>query len=406
MQVDFEHGTRTNEFLAMLGAFMDAHVYPAEREEHAWNAEPANLWQPWPGLERLKALAKEAGLWNLFLPRDYEGFSPGLSNIEYAPLAEVMGRVPWSAEVFNCAAPDTGNMEVLARYGSPQQQATWLHPLLNGEIRSAFAMTEPEVASSDATNIATTIVPDGDDYVVTGRKWWISGALDPRCKVLIVLGSTLPNNPRHQQHSMILVPRDAPGLRVIRSIRALGRSHSPGGEAELVFDAVRVPKANLILGEGRGFEVAQGRLGPGRIHHCMRSIGQAQRALEMMVQRVEGRTAFGKKLSELGSIRQDIALSWCEIEQARLLTLKAADTIDKEGVKGARSLIAAIKVVAPRMATRVIDRAMQVHGAAGFSDDVPLGEMFATNRFLRMADGPDEVHLSQLGKIKIAEYGA
>jgi len=317
-----------------------------------------------------------------------------------------MGRVPWSPEVFNCSAPDTGNMEVLARYGSPEQQARWLQPLLDGEIRSAYVMTEPQVASSDATNIETSVVRDGDQYVINGRKWWISGVMDPRCQVLLVMGRTLPDNPRHQQHSTIIVPRDAPGLTVVRNQTVFGRMNSPGGEAELRFENVRVPVGNLILGEGRGFEIAQGRLGPGRIHHCMRSIGQAQRALEIMARRVENRVAFGKKLADQSSIRQDIARSYCEIEQARLLTLKAADQMDRHGNKKAMDLIAAIKVIAPQMAQTVADRAIQAHGGMGVSDDTEIAHFFTLNRFLRIADGPDEVHLSQLGKLKIREYNA
>ncbi|MBA2933836.1 acyl-CoA dehydrogenase family protein [Sphingomonas sp. CGMCC 1.13654] len=402
--MDFTYSAKVQNLLDRLGAFMAAHVYPAEADEHAWHADPANLWKHWPGLDPLKEKAREAGLWNLFLPHDYGDLSPGLSNLEYAPLAEMMGRVPWSSEVFNCSAPDTGNMEVLARFGTGTQRKQWLTPLMAGRIRSAYAMTEPAVASSDATNIATTIMPDGDDYVIEGRKWWISGVMDPRCEILLVMGKTLSDNPRHQQHSTILVPRDTPGLSVIRTMNVLGRTHSPGGETELLFDKVRVPRENLILGEGRGFEIAQGRLGPGRIHHCMRSIGQAQRALEIMARRVDSRMAFGRKLSDQSSIRQDVAKSYCEIEQARLLTLKAADMMDRHGNKVARDLIAAIKVVAPRMAQTVTDRAIQAHGAMGLSDDTPIAYAFATNRFVRIADGPDEVHMSQLGKLKIAEY--
>jgi acyl-CoA dehydrogenase len=402
--MNFTYSEKVEGLLMRLDAFMDTHIYPAEAEEHAWHANPANLWKPWPALEALKTAARKAGLWNLFLPRDYGAFSPGLSNLEYAPLAERMGRVPWSPEVFNCSAPDTGNMEVLARFGSLDQQRQWLTPLMAGEIRSAYVMTEPGVASSDATNIATSIVADGDDYVINGRKWWISGPMDPRCKLLLVMGRTLPEAPRHNQHSTIIVPRDAPGVSVVRTMTVLGRTHSPGGETEMLFENVRVPRANLILGEGRGFEIAQGRLGPGRIHHCMRSIGQAQRALEIMARRVDSRIAFGKKLSEQSSIRQDIAKSYCEIEQARLLTLKAADMMDRHGNKAARDLIAAIKVVAPQMAQTVTDRAIQAHGAMGLSDDTPIAYAFATNRFVRIADGPDEVHMSALGKLKIAEY--
>ncbi|HEX7872292.1 MAG TPA: acyl-CoA dehydrogenase family protein [Sphingobium sp.] len=403
--MDFEHSDTVKGLIARLESFMDQHIYPAEAEEHHWHVDAANLWKHWPGVDPLKAKAREAGLWNLFLPLDYGAFSPGLTNLEYAPLAEIMGRVPWSSEVFNCAAPDTGNMEVLARFGTPAQQDRWLTRLLAGEIRSAYAMTEPGVASSDATNIATSIVRDGDDYVINGRKWWISGVMDPRCELLIVMGRTFGEDaPRHQRHSTILVPKDTPGLSIVRTMTVLGRTHSPGGETELLFDNVRVPAANLILGEGRGFEIAQGRLGPGRIHHCMRSIGQAQRALEIMAKRVDSRVAFGRKLSEQSSIRQDIATSYCEIEQARLLTLKAASMMDRHGNKGARDLIAAIKVVAPRMAQAVTDRAMQAHGAMGLSDDTPIAYAFATNRYVRIADGPDEVHMSQLGKMKIAEY--
>ena len=402
--MNFEPTEKMRALSARLEAFMDAHVYPAEKEEHEWHADPAHLWQPWPGLDALKEKARAEGLWNLFLPHDYGDLSPGLSNLEYAPLAEIMGRVPWSSEVFNCAAPDTGNMEVLARFGTPAQQDQWLKPLMNGEIRSAYVMTEPGVASSDATNVATTILADGDDYVINGRKWWISGVMHPRCDLLLVMGKTLPDNPRHQQHSTIIVPKATPGLSIVRTMTVLGRNHSPGGETELLFDNVRVPKANIILGEGRGFEIAQGRLGPGRIHHCMRSVGQAQRALEYMARRVENRVAFGRKIADQSSIRQDIAKSFCEIEMARLLTLKAADAMDRVGNKVARDLIAAIKVVAPQMAQTVCDRAIQAHGAMGLSDDTPIAYAMATNRFVRIADGPDEVHMSQLGKLKIAEY--
>ncbi len=402
--MNFEHSAKTKELIALLQTFMDEHIYPIEAEEHAFHADPVNQWKSWPGMELLKEKARASGLWNLFLPHDYGEFSPGLTNLEYAPLAELMGRVLWSSEVFNCSAPDTGNMEVLARYGTPEQQEQWLKPLLAGNIRSAYVMTEPDVASSDATNIATTIVPDGTDYVINGRKWWISGPMHPLCKLFLVMGKTLPDNPRHQQHSTILVPRDTPGIRIVRTMTVFGRDHSPGGECEVLFENVRVPKSNMILGEGRGFEIAQGRLGPGRIHHCMRSIGQAQRALEIMARRVEKRVAFGRKLSDQSSIRQDIAKSWCEIEQARLLTLKAASHMDRYGNKVARDLIAAIKVVAPSMAQRVMDRAIQAHGGMGVSDDTPIAFLYTTNRFLRIADGPDEVHMSQLGKLKIAEY--
>ena len=402
--MNFDHEPATLERVRKLEAFMDEHVYPVERSVLEWTRDQSNRWCRWPGLDALKDRAKSEGLWNLFLPEEYGELSPGLTNLEYAPLAEVMGRVIWAPEVFNCSAPDTGNMEVLAKYGSAEQQRKWLHPLMAGDIRSAYVMTEPQVASSDATNIETTIVPDGDDYVINGRKWWISGVMDPRCRVLIVFGKTLVEAPRHQQHSMIIIDRDAPGINVVRHLSVFGGDNSPGGEVELTFENVRVPRENLILGEGRGFEIAQGRLGPGRIHHCMRSIGQAQRALEIVCRRVEGRVAFGRKLSDQSSIRQDIAKSFCEIEQARLLTLKAAYSMDKYGNKAAKDLIGAIKIVAPRMAQRVTDRAIQAHGAMGICDDTPIAQSFILNRWLRFADGPDEVHMSQLGKLKIAEY--
>jgi acyl-CoA dehydrogenase len=404
--MNFEHSDKVKDLLARLEAFMDEHVYPAEVERYAWTHDHANQWVSWPGIEPLKDKARAAGLWNLFLPHEYGKFSPGLTNLEYAPLAEVMGRVTWSSEIFNCAAPDTGNMEVLAKYGTPEQQAQWLTPLLEGRIRSAYVMTEPQVASSDATNIELSILPDGDDYVLNGRKWWISGVMDARCTLLLVMGKTLPDNPRHQQHSTIIVPKDTPGVTIVRPLSVFGSFHSPGGHAEMRFDNVRVPKSNMILGEGRGFEIAQGRLGPGRIHHAMRSIGQAQRALEIMARRVETRVAFGKKLSAQSSILQDVAKSYCEIEQARLLTLKAADAMDRYGNKIAKDLIAAIKVVAPQMAQTVTDRALQAHGAMGVSDDTPIAYFFNLNRFLRIADGPDEVHMAQLGRMKIAEYNA
>lgn len=404
--MNFEHSEKVKSLLAQLIAFMDEHVYPHEKERHEWVHDPKNLWKPWPGLDDLKSRAKALGLWNLFLPHEYGEHSPGLTNLEYAPLAEIMGRVAWCSEIFNCSAPDTGNMEVLAKYGSPEQQEAWLAPLLAGKIRSAYVMTEPQVASSDATNLQTTILADGDDYVINGRKWFSSGVMHPSCAVMLVMGKTLFDNPRHQQQSTIIVPRETPGITVVRTTTVFGAFHSPGGEAELLFENVRVPKRNLILGEGRGFEIAQGRLGPGRIHHCMRSIGQAQRALEIMARRVESRVAFGRKLSEQSSIRQDVARSYCEIEQARLLTLKAAHHMDRYGNKGARDLIAAIKIVAPQMAQLVADRAMQAHGAMGVTDDTPIAEIFTTSRWLRIADGPDEVHMSQLGKMKIQEYCA
>jgi len=403
--MDFEYSDKVQALRAQLIDFMDAHVYPIEKERDHFHNDPANLWKRWPGTEDIKAKARAAGLWNLFLPHEYGEWSPGLTNLEYAPLAEIMGRVIGASEYFNCSAPDTGNMEVLARYGTPEQQERWLKPLMAGEIRSSYVMTEPEVASSDATNVATRIEADGDDYVINGRKWWISGACDPNTRLFILLGRTSTEGPRHRQHSQILIPADTPGIEIVRPLDVLHSYHSPFGHAEILFKDVRVPKANLILGEGRGFEIAQGRLGPGRIHHCMRLIGQAQRALEYMARRVESRVAFGRKLSEQGSIRQDVALSFCEIEQARLLTLKAADAMDRYGNKVAKDLIAAIKIVAPRMTQAVADRAMQVHGAIGMSSDFPPAAAFMNARYLRFADGPDEVHMAQLGKQKIAELG-
>jgi len=402
--MNFEHSQKVNELIEKLEVFMDEYIYPVEQEYHEWVSDHNNLWKHWPGLDALKLKAKDHDLWNLFLPEEYGDFSPGLTNLEYAPLAEIMGRVTWASEVFNCSAPDTGNMEVLAKYGNKEQQNTCLKPLLAGEIRSAYLMTEPQVASSDATNVETEIRSDGDDYVINGRKWWISGIMDPRCKLLLLMGKTDPNADRHKQQSTIIIPRDTPGITIVRSLPVFSNFNSPGGEAELRLENVRVPKSNLILGEGRGFEIAQGRLGPGRIHHCMRSIGQAQRSLELMAKRVESRVAFGKKLSDQGSIRQDVAKSFCEIEQARLLTLKAAFSMDKRGNIASRDLIAAIKIVAPQMAQTVADRAIQAHGGMGVSDDTPIAHFLTVNRFLRLADGPDEVHMSQLGKLKIKEY--
>lgn len=377
---------------------MDAHIYPYEKEYMEWVMDPKNIWQRWPRMEDLKELAKANDLWNLFLPKNYGELSPGLTNLEYAPLAEQMGKVRWASEIFNCSAPDTGNMEVLAKYGSPEQQERWLRPLMNGEIRSAFLMTEPDVASSDATNIETSIVRDGDEYVINGRKWWSSGAMDPHCKIAIVMGKTDPEAQRHIQQSMILVPMDTPGLTIVRPLTLLGYNDTPEGHAEILLENVRVPKENLLLGEGRGFEIAQGRLGPGRIHHCMRLIGMAQRSMELMCRRVAERVAFGRAIKDFSSIRQDIAKSRCEIEQARLLTLSAADKMDKYGTKGAMDLIAMIKIVAPMMTQTVVDRAIQAHGGMGVCSDVPLAGYFAAARMVRIADGPDEVHMYQLGR--------
>ena len=402
--MNFEYTDKMNALIGKLETFLAEHVAPVEREHHEWNQNPDNLWKVWPKLESLKALAREAGLWNLFLPEEYGEFSPGLTNLEYAPLAERMGRIFFSSEIFNCSAPDTGNMEVLAKFASPAQQEQWLTPLLNGEIRSAYLMTEPDHACSDATNVATSIVEDGDSYIINGRKWWSSSVMDPRCAVYLVMGKTDFDAPRHKQQSTIIVPADTPGIEIVRPLTVFGDVHSPHGHCEVLFTDVRVPKENLILGEGRGFEIAQGRLGPGRIHHCMRSIGQAQRALELMCQRATERTTFGRKLSDRAYIRIEIAKSFCEIEQARLLTLKAADAMDRVGNVVAKDIIAAIKTVAPLMAQTVADRAIQIHGGGGVTDDFPIAETFTWNRALRIADGPDEVHWQQLGKMKIQEY--
>jgi len=396
--MDFEFSPKVQDLRKRLLAFMDEHVYPNEALFEQQVAE-GNRWAAPDILADLKLHAQEAGLWNLFLPQSYGEFSPGLTNLEYAPLAEIMGRVLWASEVFNCSAPDTGNMEVLARYGSPAQQEEWLAPLLRGEIRSAFCMTEPEVASSDATNIETSMLRDGDEYVINGRKWWSSGACSERCRIYIVMGKTDPDNEnRYRQQSMILVPADAKGVTVERPLKVFGYDDAPEGHAEVVFDDVRVPASNLLLGEGRGFEIAQGRLGPGRIHHCMRLVGLAQRALEAMCVRAETRVAFGRPLSKQQSVREQIARSACEIEQARLLTLKAADRMDKGGNKAAKDLIAMIKIVAPSMACRVLDRAIQVHGGAGVCQDFFLAHAYAAARTIRLADGPDQVHMMQLGR--------
>ena len=399
----FELSPRAQDLLARLNAFMDEHVYPAEAEFYRAVETAADRWQPPALLEELKAKARAAGLWNLFLPDSERG--AGLSNLEYAPLCEVMGRVIFAPEVFNCNAPDTGNMEVLERYGSPAQKRQWLEPLLAGEIRSCFAMTEPEVASSDPTNLRATIRRDGADYVIDGRKWWTSGAGDRRCKVAIFMGVSVDaaekGAPRHGRHSMILVPMDAPGVEIRRMLTVYGYDDAPHGHAEVFFNQVRVPAENLLLGEGRGFEIAQGRLGPGRIHHCMRLIGVAERALEAMCRRAEERTAFGRRLSEHGTLRADIANSRIEIDMARLLVLKAAHMMDTVGNKVARSEIAMIKVVAPKVALDVLDRAVQAHGGAGVSGDFHLAYHWAMARTLRLADGPDEVHRESVAKFEL-----
>lgn len=402
--MNFEYSEKSLALQEKLRQFIASHVAPVEEEVEAFHRDPANAWKKWPGLEGLKQKAKDAELWNLFLPKAYGDLSPGLTNLEYAPLAEIMGRMLWSSEIFNCSAPDTGNMEVLAKYGTPEQQEKWLKPLMKGDIRSAFLMTEPDVASSDATNIETSIVSDGDDYVINGRKWWSSGAMDPNCKVAIIMGKTDFDAPRHVQQSMILVPMDTPGLKVIRPLTVFGYNDSPEGHAEIQLDNVRVPKENLLVGEGQGFAIAQGRLGPGRIHHCMRLIGMAQRSLEIMARRTTRRKPFGRTLDTYSSVRQDLALSACEIEQTRLLVLSAADKMDEKGNKDAKDLIAMIKIIAPNMALRVIDRAIQIMGGMGVCSDTPLAHFFVAARMLRLADGPDEVHMSQLGKNVIKKY--
>ncbi|MCS0790306.1 acyl-CoA dehydrogenase [Cytobacillus firmus] len=401
--MEFSYSSKVQELIRKLNVFMEENVYPNEslyeqqlnEQESRWNAIP-------PIMEELKRKAKDAGLWNLFLPESEYG--AGLSNVEYAPLCEIMGRSMIAPEIFNCNAPDTGNMEVLARYGTDQQKSNWLQPLLEGEIRSCFSMTEPEVASSDATNIEARIERQGTEYVINGRKWWSSGAGDPRCRIAIVMGKTDPAASRHEQQSMILVPLDTPGVKIERMLPVFGYDHAPHGHAEITYDNVRVPSENVIWGEGKGFAIAQGRLGPGRIHHCMRLIGAAERALEELCKRVQNRIAFGKLLSNQGVIREWIADSRIEIEQARLLTLKAAHMMDTAGNKAAKTEIAMIKVVAPSMALKVIDRAIQAFGAAGVSEDVPLAALWANARTLRLADGPDEVHRSQIAKLELKKY--
>jgi len=399
--MDFAFSPKVKDLQKRVTAFMEEHVYPNESRYLEHCAGP-NRWQPVPVIEELKPKARAAGLWNLFLPASEHG--AGLTNLEYAPLCEIMGRSVWAPEVFNCSAPDTGNMEVLERYGSPEMKEKWLTPLLAGEIRSCFAMTEPKVASSDATNIESSIVRDGDRYVINGHKWWSSGAGDPRCKVAIFMGKTDPAAPKHKQQSMIVVPMDAPGVTIRRLLSVFGYDHAPHGHGEVLFENVQVPVGNLLLGEGRGFEIAQGRLGPGRIHHSMRLIGVAERALESMCERVKSRVAFGRTLAEQGTIRADIALSRMEIEQARLLTLEAAYMMDTVGNKVARAQIAMIKVVAPNIALRVLDRAIQAHGGAGVSQDFFLASAWANSRTLRLADGPDEVHLEAVAKYELAKF--
>ncbi len=396
----FEFSQKTRDLQQQLASFMEEHIYP--NEQRFYDEIERERWSPTRIIEELKPKARAAGLWNLFLPHDEHG--AGLSNLEYAPLCEIMGRSAMAPEAFNCSAPDTGNMEVLARYGTPEQQERWLKPLLAGEIRSCFAMTEPAVASSDATNIESSIVRDGDEYVINGRKWWSSGAGDPRCRIAIFMGKTDTAAPRHKQQSMVLVPMDAAGVKIERLLTVYGYDHAPHGHAEVTFADVRIPVSNMLLGEGRGFEIAQGRLGPGRIHHCMRCIGVAERALEAMCKRVQTRVAFGKPIAEQGTIRADIATSRMEIEQLRLLTLKAAYMMDTVGNKVARAEIAMIKVIAPNVTLRVLDRAIQAHGGAGVSQDTFLAGAWASVRTLRLADGPDEVHTEAIAKLELGKW--
>ncbi|MFC4766587.1 acyl-CoA dehydrogenase [Effusibacillus consociatus] len=397
--MNFEYSDKVKKLQEKLIAFMEEVVYPNEKVYYQQVNEAESRWTVPPVMEEMKARAKEAGLWNLFLPESQ--FGAGLTNLEYAPLCEIMGRSSIAPEVFNCSAPDTGNMEALVRYGTKEQQEQWLTPLLNGEIRSCFSMTEPDVASSDATNIQASIVRDGDEYVINGRKWWSSGAGDPRCKIAIVMGKTDPTAPKHEQQSMILVPLDTPGVKIERMLPVFGYDHAPHGHAEITYDNVRVPASNILWGEGKGFAIAQGRLGPGRIHHCMRLIGVAERALQLMAERVKNRVAFGKPLADQGVVQEWIADSRIEIEQARLLTLKAAYMMDTVGNKTAKKEISMIKVVAPNVALKVLDRAIQAHGAAGVSGDFPLAAMWANSRTLRLADGPDEVHRRAIAKLEL-----
>ncbi len=411
--MDFDYSPKTKELQARLLKFMDEHIYPNEQAFHdeiEANTKAGKRWTPLQLIEKLKLKAQEQGLWNLFLPQDSAEIAgvkaAGLTNQEYAPLAEIMGRVHWAPEVFNCSAPDTGNMETIARYGSAEHRQQWLQPLLAGKIRSAFAMTEPEVASSDATNIETRIERQGDDYVINGRKWWTSGAGDPRCAIYILMGKTDPEAPRHSQQSMILVPANTPGVTVVRPLSVMGYDDAPHGHMEVLFENVRVPASNILLGEGRGFEIAQGRLGPGRIHHCMRLIGQAERALEYMCKRASSRVAFGKPVAAQTVTQERIAEARCKIDMARLLTLKAAWMMDVAGNKFAKNEIAMIKVVAPSMACQVIDWAMQVHGGGGMCQDFPLAYSYANARTLRFADGPDEVHRNAIAKLELGKYAA
>ena len=395
----YQIGEKAKAIHERLEIFMEQHIYPREKDYDEFTSNHENLWQYPDWYEDLKKEAKKQELWNLFLPKEYAPWSPGLTNVEIAVLFETMSRSAWAQQIFNCNAPDRGNMEVLAKYGTPEQQKEWLEPLLAGEIRSAYAMTEPDVASSDATNMELEIKRDGDEYILNGRKWWTTGVINPRCKLMLVMGKSNPGNSRHTQHSTILVPTDTPGVEIVRSLRVFGENHSPGGEGDVVFKNVRVPVTNLILGEGRGFEIAQGRLGPGRFQYAMMFVGMAQRSLELMCDRAQNRVAFGEALSQKTSVQHEIARSRCDIEQCRLLVMAAAEKMDNHGIDAARDYISMLKIVAPKMCEDVSSRAMQIFGGMGVCQDTPLAHIFTTSRFCRIADGPDEVHMSQLAKL-------
>jgi acyl-CoA dehydrogenase len=395
----YQIGEKAKAIHERLEIFMEQHIYPREKDYDEFTSNYENLWQYPDWYEDLKKEAKKQELWNLFLPKEYAPWSPGLTNVEIAVLFETMSRSAWAQQVFNCNAPDRGNMEVLAKYGTPEQQKEWLDPLLDGKIRSAYAMTEPDVASSDATNMELEIKRDGDEYILNGHKWWTTGVINPRCKLMLVMGKSNPGNSRHTQHSTILVPTDTPGVEIVRSLRVFGENHSPGGEGDVVFKNVRVPVTNLILGEGRGFEIAQGRLGPGRFQYAMMFVGMAQRSLELMCDRAQNRVAFGEALSQKTSVQHEIARSRCDIEQCRLLVMAAAEKMDNHGIDSARDYISMLKIVAPKMCEDVSSRAMQIFGGMGVCQDTPLAHIFTTSRFCRIADGPDEVHMSQLAKL-------
>ena len=395
----YQIGDKAKAIHERLEIFMEQHIYPREKDYDEFTSNHENLWQYPDWYEDLKKEAKKQELWNLFLPKEYAPWSPGLTNVEIAVLFETRSRSAWAQQIFNCNAPDRGNMEVLAKYGTPEQQKEWLEPLLAGEIRSAYAMTEPDVASSDATNMELEIKRDGDEYILNGRKWWTTGVINPRCKLMLVMGKSNPGNSRHTQHSTILVPTDTPGVEIVRSLRVFGENHSPGGEGDVVFKNVRVPVTNLILGEGRGFEIAQGRLGPGRFQYAMMFVGMAQRSLELMCDRAQNRVAFGEALSQKTSVQHEIARSRCDIEQCRLLVMAAAEKMDNHGIDAARDYISMLKIVAPKMCEDVSSRAMQIFGGMGVCQDTPLAHIFTTSRFCRIADGPDEVHMSQLAKL-------